>query len=75
MTVEKLIKTLKKFNPKDEVIFYHLKNHNLKSCEFESVIETELGVELTIEEEPDECWDNNIVLTVCINSSRFCSLV
>jgi hypothetical protein len=23
----------------------------------------------------DESWDNNIVLTVCSNSSRFCSLV
>ena len=28
-----------------------------------------------LEEMNDECWDNNIVLTVCINSSRFCSLV
>ena len=54
MRVEKLIKTLKKFNPEDEVIFYHLKNHNLESCEFESVIETELGVELTIEEVTNE---------------------
>ena len=55
MKVKDLIKTLKKFDDNDEVIFYHLKNHNLKSCEFESVIETELGVELTIEEESDEC--------------------
>ena len=28
-----------------------------------------------LEEMNDECWDNNIVLTVCINGSRFCSLV
>jgi len=49
MRVEKLIKILEKFNPKDEVIFYYLKNHNLESCKLESVMETELGVELTTE--------------------------
>ena len=58
MRVEKLIKTLKKFDPKDEVIFYHLKNHNLESCKFESVIETELGIELTIEEVTDGLGNN-----------------
>jgi len=55
MKVKDLIKTLKKFDDNDEVIFYHLKNHNLESCKFESVIETELGVELTIEEVSNEC--------------------
>jgi hypothetical protein len=54
MRVKDLIKTLKKFNPKDEVIFYHLKNHTLTNCELETVIETELGVEITIEENEDE---------------------
>ena len=54
MIVEKLIKTLQKFNPKDEVIFYHLKDYNLTNCQLETVIETELGVELTIEENEDE---------------------
>ncbi len=54
MKVEKLIKVLQDFNPKDEVIFYHLKNHTLTNCELETVIETELGVELTIEEKEDE---------------------
>jgi hypothetical protein len=54
MKVKDLIKTLKKFDDNDEVIFYHLKNHNLESCKFESVIETELGVELTIEGVSDE---------------------
>ena len=49
MKVINLIKTLKKFDDNDEVIFYHLKNHNLESCNLESVIPTELGVELTIE--------------------------
>ena len=50
MTVEKLIKVLQDFNHKDEMIFYHLKNHTLTNCELETVIKTELGVELTIEE-------------------------
>jgi len=50
MKVEKLIKILQKFNPKDDLIFYHLKNYNLKGCQLETVIETDLGVELTIED-------------------------
>ena len=54
MRVEKLIKVLQDFNPKDEVIFYHLKNHTLTNCELETVIETDLGVELTIEENEDD---------------------
>ena len=54
MQVEKLIKVLQDFNPKDEVIFYHLKNHTLTNCELETVIETDLGVELTIEENEDD---------------------
>ena len=53
MKIKKLIKILQKFNPKDEVIFYHLKNYNLTGCQLETVIETELGVELTIEENED----------------------
>ena len=57
MQVEKLIKVLQDFNPKDEVIFYHLKNHTLTNCELETVIETDLGVELTIEENEDEFID------------------
>ena len=54
MQVQKLIKILQDFNPKDEVIFYHLKDYNLKNCQLETVIETELGVELTIEEKENE---------------------
>ena len=58
MKVEKLIKVLQDFNPKDEVIFYHLKDYNLTGCQLETVIETELGVELTIEENEDESNTN-----------------
>ena len=54
MKVKELIKILQEFNPKDEVIFYHLKNYNLTGFQLETVIETELGVELTIEENEDD---------------------
>jgi hypothetical protein len=48
MKVEQLQKKLKNFNPKDELVFYYLKNNNLEGCQLESIFETELGVELTI---------------------------
>ena len=54
MTVEQLQEKLKKFNPNDELIFYHLKNHNLEGCQLESIFKTDLGVELTIEEVSDD---------------------
>ena len=54
MTVEQLQEKLKKFDSNDELIFYHLKNHNLEGCQLESIFETDLGVELTIEEIKDE---------------------
>ena len=54
MTVKELRKKLKKFDDNEEVIFYHLKNHNLESVELESVIETELGVEFTTGRVNDE---------------------
>ena len=47
MTIKELREKLKKFDDNEEVIFYHLKDHDLESVEFESVIETELGVEFT----------------------------
>ena len=54
VTVKKLIEKLKKFDDNEEVIFYHLKDHNLESVELESVIETELGVEFTTGRVNDE---------------------
>jgi hypothetical protein len=50
LKIGEFINILKKFNPKDEIIFYHLKDYNLTSCQLETIIETELGVEITIEE-------------------------
>ena len=52
MKVKDLIKTLKKFDDNDEVIFYHLNEFDLQSCELESILKTDddLGVEITIME-------------------------
>tara|TARA_R100000664_G_C2655440_1_gene74076 strand:- start:4 stop:186 length:183 start_codon:yes stop_codon:yes gene_type:complete len=52
MTVEELINNLQKFDPKDNVVFYHLNEFDLQSCELESILKTDddLGVEITIEE-------------------------
>ena len=54
VTVKELREKLKKFDDNEEVIFYHLKDHNLESGELESVIETELGVEFTTGRVHDE---------------------
>ena len=56
MKVKDLIKTLKKFDDNDEVIFYHLDNYDLKECQLGSILTTDedLGVEITIEEVSDD---------------------
>ena len=54
VTVKELREKLKKFDDNEEVIFYHIKDHNLESVELESVIETELGVEFTTGRVHDE---------------------
>ena len=51
MKVKELIKALQQCDQNDEMVFYHLKDYNLTSCELETIIPSELGVELTIEEE------------------------
>ena len=54
MKVKELIQALQRCEDQDdEIVFYHLKDYNLTSCELETIIPTELGVELTIEEEKD----------------------
>ena len=56
ITVEQLQNKLKKFDPKDKVWFYHLKNDNLTQCDLETIRggfnQEDLGswIELTIEE-------------------------
>ena len=49
MKVKELIQALQRCEDQDEeIIFYHLKDHNLNNCELETIIPTEVGVELTI---------------------------
>jgi len=50
MTVKELIKKLKKCKQNKKITFYYLKEYNLESCKFETLIQTpDNGVELTIE--------------------------
>ena len=59
ITVSELQDKLKKFNPKDKILFYHLKNDNLTQCHLETIQggfnQKDLGnwIELTLEEEQD----------------------
>ena len=36
-------------DPDDELIFYHLENSVLTGCQLETILDTELGCEITIE--------------------------
>ena len=49
MTGYELITALKKCELEDEVVFYYLKNDDLEPCKLETIINTEMGIELTIE--------------------------
>jgi hypothetical protein len=57
MKVKELIRRLKLCNQELDMVFYHLKNHELKGCDYETLLEVDNRVELTIqdiEEEDDE---------------------
>ena len=50
MKVRDLIKILEKCNKDKKITFYYLKKDNLKSCKYETLIETiDNGVEFTIQ--------------------------
>ena len=51
MKVKDLIKKLKSCNQNKELRFYFLKDNNLNGCTFETVIEIDEQVELTIQDE------------------------
>jgi len=51
MKVKDLIKKLKSCNQNKELRFYFLKDNNLNGCKFETVIEIDEQVELTIQDE------------------------
>ena len=50
MKVSELIKYLSLNDKDNDLTFYFLDNHNLTNCELETIIETDMGVELTIKE-------------------------
>lgn len=50
MKVSELIKYLSLHDKDNDLTFYFLDNHNLTNCELETIIETDMGVELTIKE-------------------------
>ena len=50
MRVSELIETLSKYDRDDDVTFYFLKNDVLTNCQLETIIETDMGVELTIQD-------------------------
>ena len=57
MIVKELIKTLKQFNKDDEVQIYILENGgDLIHGKVESILDTEIGCELTVEKE-EEQWN------------------
>jgi len=58
MKVKKLIKTLKKFDKNDDVQIYILENGgDLVHANVESILDTEIGCELTVEKEEETEWN------------------
>ena len=54
MKVKKLIKTLKQFDKNDDVQIYILENDgDLVHANVESILDTEIGCELTVEKEEE----------------------
>ena len=57
MKVKKLIKTLKQFDKNDNVQVYILENGgDLVHANVESILDTEIGCELTVEKEEETKW-------------------
>ena len=53
MKVKNLIERLKRFNQNKELRFYFLKDNNLNGCVYETIIEVDEQVELTIQDEAE----------------------
>jgi len=49
MKVKELVRRLKLCNQELDMVFYHLKDHELKGCDYETLLEVDNHVELTIE--------------------------
>ena len=50
MKVKELIEALSYYGGDDDITFYFLKNDVLTNCQLETIIETDMGVELTIQD-------------------------
>ena len=50
MKVSELVKKLSQFDNDDNVTFYFLKNDVLTNCQLETIIETDMGIEFTIQD-------------------------
>ena len=50
MKVSQLIEWLSLQDKDDDVTFYYLKNYTLTNCQLETIIETDMGVEFTIQD-------------------------
>ena len=50
MKVSQLIEWLSLQDKDDDVTFYYLKNDTLTNCHLETIIETDMGVEFTIQD-------------------------
>ena len=50
MKVSQLIEWLSLQDKDDDVTFYYLKNDTLTNCQLETIIETDMGVEFTIQD-------------------------
>ena len=50
MKVKELIEWLSLQDKDDNLTFYYLKNDTLTNCQLETIIETDMGVELTIQD-------------------------
>ena len=50
MKVSQLIEWLSLQDKDDDVTFYYLKNDTLTNCQLETIIETDIGVEFTIQD-------------------------
>ena len=54
MTVQQLIDRLLSCRKDQKVRFYYLKDFNLNGCNLETLLETEIGLEFTIQDEDEE---------------------
>lgn len=59
MTVQELIDRLSLCRKDNEIRFYYLKNNNLNGCNLETLIQTKIGLELTIQDEEEREVNNN----------------